>query len=53
MLVVWQQRQDNSPAAGTSLPTLQPIVRAAENPMENAGKSNWVESRPMPTRASF
>jgi len=53
MLVVWQRRQDSHPDAGTSLPPLQPMERAAEQALERGGESDGMESRQMPTRASL
>jgi len=53
MLVVRRWNQDSGPDAGTTLPPLQPVVRAAENTMEGGGNGDGLESGQMPTCAGL
>ena len=53
MLVVWRDRQEGGPDAGTPLPPLQPVERPANDTTQAGGKGDSLESGQMQTRADL
>jgi len=53
MLVVRQPRPDDSPDAGASLPSLQPMGRPAEDALERGGEMKGMQSRQMTASANL